>query len=317
MRTKYTEFVKLNEAGVFDALKNLFLTMFKNMSDEIKKPIENLTAKLDTTKKPEEMKKMIDDYLKIHRQTLVSSLDKADSLKTLHNAVKDNLTAIYACVDSSIKHLGDQKYSFTDLFKNSPEGIKKLFSKDEKNFNNNVINFSTQLLTDTGKQFKISKEDIEADMKAPEGKDVKIGQQNAINNATSGGTGTEAKTPETKTEVKPSGETGTHESYDYKLFEAVTDEDFKKLKDSIVKWFDNTLYKSITDNLVKGQGNPQLPVNSTVQDEIKNLKSKANKESVKKLVDSITGLDDPKKFAELRDYLVKTFGINAEDIGKF
>jgi hypothetical protein len=340
MRTKYNDFVKINEEGVFDALKGLFNQMFKNMSDEIKKPIEDLTSKLDKTKKPEEMKKIITDYLKIHREGLVKSVNESDSLKTLVTSVNENLTAIYACIDSSIKHLGEQKYSFEELFKNSPEGVKKLFSKDEKGFNKRVDEFSKQLVIDTGKQFKITKEDVLNDFI----KEVKINQVNQINKAENTNKQQATTTPTNGTEQTPTTgneqqQTKENNSIEYpmndKIFEAdvpvntpptgtnttntskISDDTFKKLKDMVVSWFDKTLYKSVNDNLIKSQGVTAPATGLSAQDEIKNLKSQTNKDSVKKLIDTVVALDDPKKYAELRDYITKNFGIKPEDIGKF
>jgi hypothetical protein len=180
MITNYKKFVKINEeVGLFTSFKNLFSKLLQNISDEIKKPIEELSLKLDKTKRPDDMKKIIVDYLKIHRIGLNKTVEASDSLKTLYIATKDNITAIYASINSSIRHLGETNYTFDEIFQNSPAGIKKLFNKDEKIFDKNINDFTLQLLGDLGKQFKITRIDFEKDIET----EVKIKQTEEINNA--------------------------------------------------------------------------------------------------------------------------------------
>jgi hypothetical protein len=320
------------EIGLFDAIKNLFSKLLGSISEELKKPVMDLTNKLDKTKNADEMKKIITDYLKIHRDGLAKFMNEADSLSTLVKATNDNLTAIYACIDTSIKHLGDQKYSFDEMFKNAPQGLKKLFSGDEKNFNKNVGVFGKQLVTDIGKQFKITSQEIETDIElGKNNKDVKILQAQEIKNATITTT-TEQKPGEQKTAQTPATgaapttqaapATPTKESLNYTesnllLEEAdsatgVTLDNFKKLKDGIIKWFDMTLYKSIKEELAK-QKTAETQTTDSIDNKVNAVTSTQHKDSVKKLLDKIVSLNDNGKYAQVRDFMIKNMGFSEDD----
>jgi alanyl-tRNA synthetase len=276
MITKYTQFV--NEANLFTTLKNMFGKLMQNVSDELKKPVEELTKKLDRSKDIEFSKKLLKDYLRIHNEDLKKSLDDSSTLNNIVKSVNDNLTAIYAALDASTRSLGEN-YSFEQMFGDSPQNIQKLFDKNEKNFNKNVDDFSRDLVVSLGKQYGFTKEDV-------------------LN------TVSENKLYEEIDEVDPNIDQEQKQEIDNaqndteQVEDKAEDQNLKNLKDNIIKWFQNFIYKKVQDDLKKDKTKEQ----GTLQDKIDNMESTTNKDSVNRIVDKLTQVDK-QTLIKVRDML--------------
>ena len=295
MITDYNKYIEVNEAfNLFGSLKNLFGKLMQNVNDELKKPIDALSNNLNKTKDPEKMKKEIGVYLKTHQEGLNKSLDEVKELNSIPAIVNDNLIAIYASINASIKFLGEDTYTFDEIFKDSPAQIKKLFNKNEKNFTKNVENFSNELVLSLGKQFKVSKEDLvskkindsmiyEADETEPSNL-TDNDQETIVNSDT---------TEEIKDVVNDASK---------------RNEKVVNLTGAIKKWFEMTLYKTIKEEIIEVKKESTKVVNpiENLSDEITK-----NKNNVKGMLDKfITSIKDKNELVELRDYLSgKGYGV--------
>ena len=159
----YNQFVddKLNE-NLWSSLKNLFGKLLQGVSDEIKKPVDELNNKLSKTKDPKQIQTIIANYLKVHNNTLTTQMKNAKDLPTLKKIVKDNLNGIYASITAVSQTLGADKFSFSEIFADSPAEMKKLFDQDSKKFNKNLDNYVNNLIITTAKQYPTYKEKLSA-----------------------------------------------------------------------------------------------------------------------------------------------------------
>ena len=175
MINNYKDFVRLNEEqefgsskaakGIGGMLKNIFGSILKDVDDELKKPVEELNKKLGNQKNTKDMITTVNKHLLNHREALVTSMGEAKTLPVLVKLVEDNIRTSYLSIESSIKNFGDGKYTFEEIFKDAPERTKKLFDKNEKQFDKKVGAFSQDLVLSLGKPYKVTKEDLE---KTPE-----------------------------------------------------------------------------------------------------------------------------------------------------
>ncbi len=278
----YNQFVryKLNEekdiwgnegGGLFSSLKNLFGKLMQNINDDLKKPVDELTNKLSKTKDTKQIKNIINNYLKVHNTALTADLKKVTTPVELKKLVKDNLTAIYASIIAQIKSLGEDKFSFSEIFADSPESMKKLFDKNEKTFQKNLEPFVNNLIADQSGQFGYDKKKMFDELTVKKDKPTEEEQGKEIAQAQ----GEDAPEP-------------------------IEKGDFNKLKDAIKKWFDFAIYKKVNDELKKEKEEKKGDLN--LSDKIKNMETTKNVDSVNKMVDAITKVDK-QKLLQIRDML--------------
>jgi len=293
MIIKYNQYVN-EELNLFGALKNMFGKLLQNISDELKKPVEDLTAKLAKSKK-EDMKKIMTDYLKIHNETLNKELAKVTTLPDLYKIIKDNLKAIYASIKAVDTSLGDGKFSLQNIFIDSNDRIKKLFDKDEKKFEANVNTFAYNTLIMFAKS-KYNEKEIKELL--PE----KLINESVLN---------EIQNPNVQVQTNQS--TGNQKDNPIKKDEAEIknvqqDEKIKIISDQIKKWFSDAIYKKLniklkTDtNDVNQKG--QIAFNTN------------NITGAKKIISTIQTLDKT-EFAAVRDLLIKLGKGEKNDYGTF
>lgn len=304
MITSYDKFRddRLNE-GLWDSLKNLFGKLLQGVSDEIRKPVDELNNKLSKTKDPKQMELIMANYLKVHNTTLTNQLKNATNLPRLRTVVKDNLTGIYAAITASSKTLGKDTFTFSEIFADSPSGMKKLFDANEKTFNKNIDSFTDDLIVTQAAQFPSYK-----DKQATKTKLTESPEQAAENKDAAEKEAAEGNTPTTET---PAKEEVKQESINIEKTNRLNEEaepavdpkveaaDFKKLKDSMKKWFDFSIYKKVNDTLKEEK--TAKPAGS-LEDKIKNMTTTKNVDSINKMVDAITKLDMD-KLKQVRDIL--------------
>ena len=303
MITNYNKFLddKLNE-GIWNSLKNMFGKLLSGISDELKKPIDELTNKLSKTKDTKQIKSIIYNYLKVHKQTLDTKLKNVNDIYELKTLIKENLQAMYASIKAQVQSLGEENYSFSEIFEKSPEGMRKLFDKNEKQFTNNLNRFVNDLIIAQAKPFNLVKDekktrrllDLSEDKrKEEEAKKIenvssslnieqseKLFEDDAKGGTAQGGTAQ----AQNKDVQKPAQE-------------PVKDENFEKLKTAIGNWFDLSIYKKMNETLKKeAQGT------KTLEDRIKDMTITNNKDSVNKIVDAITKTDK-ETLKKVRDLL--------------
>jgi hypothetical protein len=225
----------------------------------------------------------------------------------LKKTMTDNITSIYASILASSKTLGENVYSFGEIFADSPAGMKKLFDKNEKNFNKYVGPFVDDLIITQSKQFGYNPEEVKKQLTTKT-------EQTTTTKA-------ETKPPTTETTTKPTTTPTTTETpvaqqnagyltnpNDNKIFEEVDPDpaaakkqadQFQKLKDSMIKWFDFAVYKKMNETL-KENAKTNKTEGGALEDKIKNMKSTKNTDSVNKVIDAITQLDMG-KLKQVRD----------------
>lgn len=329
MITNYNKFVneEMNE-GLFTSLKNMFLKLMKNVSDELKKPVDELTKKLDNSKNIKYSKKLLNDYLRIHNENLKTTLDNSDTPNKIVKSVEDNLIVIYGALDASTKSLGEN-YTFEQMFGDSPGNIQKLFDNNEKKFNKNVKGFSKNLVLSLGKQFGIDEKNFTNEEEVVENKptekevenkptenveqttDVKKNENKLYEEIEKKQLSPEQQTeviedaqnvtdqdkkPEEKPEEKPEVQENKEE-----------DQNLINLKGAIIKWFQNFIYKPVENDLKKDKSKNKEQAGS-LEDKIKNMESTENKGSVNNIMNKITQIDKD-ILKKVRDLL----GLTKED----
>ena len=322
MITNYNKYVneELNE-GLYTSLKNMFLKLMKNVSDELKKPVSELTKKLDSSKNVKYSKKLLNDYLRIHNEKLKSSLDNSNTPNKIVKSVEDNLIVIYSALDTSTKSLGEN-YTFEQMFGDSPGNIQKLFDNNEKKFNKNVKGFSKNLVLSLGKQFGITKDSFTNEKEVqnkptPENKPTENVEQPTENVV-------ENKIYE---EADPYVDPNVDQNQKQEITDAQNDEqteqtDVQKedvqenkeedqnlinLKGAIIKWFQNFIYKPVENDLKKDKSKNKVQ-GGTIEDKINNMEVTNNKGSVNNIVDKLTQVDK-QTLVKVRDLL----GLTKED----
>ena len=297
MITNYDKFRddRLNE-GLWDSLKSLFGKLLQGVTDEIKKPVDELNNKLSKTKDPKQMEVIMANYLKVHNTTLMTQLKNTKDLSGLKIVVKDNLTGIYAAITASSKTLGKDTFTFSEIFGDSPAGMKTLFDSNETKFKNNLDKFTNDLIVTQAAQFpsysdkKVTLEKLKNPEQVKNEADTK-----KVNDVVQGQGGVAQKeSVDIKENIKLNEEADS-KAVDPKVEEA----DFQKLKDSMKKWFDLAIYKKVNDTL---KSEKTAKPSGTLEDKIKNMTATKNAESVNKMVDALTKVDMA-KLKQIRDLL--------------
>ncbi len=311
MITRYGQFVdnKLNEEiSLFASLKNLFGKLMQNVSDELKKPVDELSNKLTKTKDIKQMKIIIANYLKVHNTALITSLKTVNTIAELKKLIQDNLTAIYASIVAQVKTLGENNISFSEIFADAPASMKKLFDKNEKNFNKNIDSFVTNLIILRAKPFGYTEEEIKTAL----GTTTESLHQNEMDilfeeadpvpatDATVDPNAADAEKINATAQGKDTKDTVTTEKKN--------DDKFEKLKKDIKTWFDISIYKRINEELKKDMKTPAEASTISLDDKIKSMTTTKNINSVNKMVDAMTKIDK-QKLIQVRDIL----GLTKED----
>ena len=333
MITNYNEYVnsKLNE-GILSSLKNLFGKLLKNVTDEIKKPIDDLTTKLNKAKDIKGVNTYLTEYLKVINVALIKTIDEAKSITGLTKVVQDNITAVYVSMDAAIKSQGGNAYSFEELFKDSSEPLQNLFDKSEKRFNKRIVKFAENLILIQGKPYGINKINIKskADIEDTVVQDT-IGQDKTDTTDTTDKTD---KTDKINTDLKESMLNEALFKKDVKTDGAdvvlekkdkISLEQFNNTKNIVKKWFDEKLYKPIRNEMkAVSKDKPKEEASTTTKNTegVQKMKTalqalKGDDTSIDKLADTISELSDPKQLATVRELLVKMGKGTKEDYGKF
>jgi len=314
MITKYNNFTeKLNEADgdfrgnkggkLWGSIKNLFNKLLQNISDELKKPIDELTNKLSKTKDTKQIKNIIINFLKLHSTNLDNLLKDIKTLSDLKKFTEDNLRAIYASIKAQISSLRDENYTFEKIFADSPSSVKKLFVKDEKMFDKSVNQFAVNLVNEQAKKLGYTDEQLNESFKLfeeLEGEGTEGGNEEGTDTGNEEGTdtgneegtdtGNEAPADEQTKEIE---DAQTKE--EDKKEEPQKDDSFTQLKDSINKWFDIGIYKKLDESL-KGTSNTKQNTGG-IEDKIKNMETTNYKDNINKMMDAITKVDKEKLLA--------------------
>lgn len=282
--SNYNNFIN-EKLSIFGELKNLFSKMLINTSDDVKKPIDDLLNKFNTTYKPDDFKRHLTTYLKIQSDNMTKTLNDSNNISNIIKITNDNLIGIYCSLDIFTRSMNDDNYTFEKIFEESNnERVKKLFVLDEKFFIKNVELFSVELIIELSKSLGINKDDIYKQWQEYKSKNENINyniynyNQFIIEQEQNDQQNDQQKEQEQK-EIQ---------------------ENLVKLKTNIIKWFDIFLYKILKD-VVKKQ--PEQDVIKTLKSNINKMSITDNKDSVSKILNAITQIDDKNTLIELRDFL--------------
>lgn len=291
----YYNFVN-EKLSIFGELKILFSKMLINTSDDIKKSINDLLNKFNTTYNPNEFKKYLTTYLKIQSDNMIKTLNDCNTISSVIKITIENLLSIYCSLDIFTRSMNDDNFTFEKIFKESNnEKIKKLFISDEKIFMKNIEIFSIELIIELSKSLGFNKNDI-----YNEWNQYKMKNENS------------------------------NYLYDFKQFileqeqqfikndeqenknqQQEIQENLVKLKTDILKWFNIYLYKIFKD-ITKPE--PQQDIIRTLKSNINKMNITNNKDSVSRILNVITQIDDKDTLIELRDFLsIKGLNINKDN----
>ena len=216
---------------------------------------------------------------------MTKTLNDSNNISNIIKITNDNLIGIYCSLDIFTRSMNDDNYTFEKIFEESNnERVKKLFVLDEKFFIKNVELFSVELIIELSKSLGINKDDIYKQWQEYKSKNENINyniynyNQFIIEQEQNDQQNDQQKEQEQK-EIQ---------------------ENLVKLKTNIIKWFDIFLYKILKD-VVKKQ--PEQDVIKTLKSNINKMSITDNKDSVSKILNAITQIDDKNTLIELRDFL--------------
>ena len=333
MITSYNKFV--NE-GLLDSLKKMFSSLIANISDNLKKGVDDLEKSLDGTRGDQKkIKDLYKGYITNLKTELSKEIQNAD-LKTTKKVISDTIRALYTTINSVIKYADNSNLTLEIIFNNLPKETKKQFSFNNKNFEkyvdgytNNLIkgyfNMETKFteeelgLKEEAKKVQPTKEEVKK--AEPTKEEVKPEDQKKQVDDT-------VKPEQAKTATTP-GTESVNIKYTNKdfLFEAeeqvsgTTTVDPKKLKqykDKVVKWFNGTC-DQILNNVINSKTTNKASnvVNSIADDTLKVFN---NKEGAKRIANRAVSAQPTadatkKKFRTIRDAMIKAGYGNKEDYG--
>ena len=309
----YEEFVnsRLNEEQEFGGnkaagklggmLKKLLGGLVQNVKDEFKKPLDDFNKKLGNTKEQDDMIKVVNDYLKTHKGSLDTSLEETTTPAGLVKTIEDNLRTAYSSIKATVTNFGNDKYTFDELFGDSPDKTKKLMSKNEKNFDKRVNQFAKEMVLSFGKPYGVTEDMLTVEEKTTE--QLHDDSNDKLFEMEETATEEEAKDAAEKEEIENTDPEKEGEEGEEKT-KSISEDDMKKLKDDVVKWFDNTIYRNVDkklDELKKEEPKEEGGDLNKVIEDIPNEITQ-NKDSVKKMVDQLAKTDK-QTLIKVRDML--------------
>lgn len=274
--------------GIGNLLKGVFKGFINDIKDEFKAPLEDFTKKIGNVKEKEKVIRITNDYLSVHRKGLEDSINQAQSVKILDEALQGNLVSIYATIEATIESFSDTNYSFEEIFSETNGQTNKLFNSGAKKFKKNLPKFTKNLILSFGKKYHLELSDFD---------EVKKEDTNTENTNTD-----DVQQNKTQESIN------TQESMNM-IFESISDDDMDKLKTDIIMWFDKTIYKNTKKSLDVVKNNK--PTESTdINSKIDNIPNDVttHKDSVKNILNKIID-SDKKTMMNIRDMI----GLNTED----
>lgn len=310
---------RLNE-GLFDFLKKAFNQMFTGLSEIYTQQTQQVFKDIENQKNLKDVYTILGKFLVISKNNFDKDMTSAANLNKIRDAVYSNMVSLYAAFETGSKKLSNNRVSFDNAFgETPPKELKKIFNqKDVKKRESMMLEFSNSLIENLGVGIKLDPNDVDIMKKTivgakPEKDTTKIDTTKAAENEP-----TAANEPANDANANQEQEIKTGEkvadNYHY-IAEKVSAEQKTNLKDLVVSWFDVNIYKKL-DNTIKSVS--KEPQQSTDIDNIVNsIKATNNKEGVKKMLQKIANLEDSRKYADVRDALVKLGIIGQDEIGKF
>ena len=218
MIKKYDIFIyeKLN---LISDIKNL-AGKFLISDDQNTKNVTLLINQLNNSKDINGMKVVFLTYLIKYSENLKKLVTDTDDIDEIKTIVKDNLSSLYMALKSTIdfinggKEKGDDSLKISDIFKESKENIKKLFQDDIKIFNRYVGGFTDLFIDGLVKSFNVETDNT---------------QMSKI--------------------IKDTDEILQTQTDDTQ--EKEIDENLLKLKNTILNWFNNDIYKLLNNQFKK------------------------------------------------------------------
>lgn len=216
MILKYNKFVhNLNEQQEWSEIRNLLGKLLSDIDDELKNDVSDLTNSLINNKNPNRLKTIINNFFRNHEQKIKTIIDDSDSLEELNTVFIDNLKSIYGSI-ISVNNSLEEEITFDKIFEGSPQSIKRLFDEDEKKFDRNVKQFSIELISELSTRFGFNRDTVISTLSGEDTLSDKE-QKEQISQAT--------------------GEE----------IEVEDDTNLEGLKNEILKWFNQVIYKKIND----------------------------------------------------------------------
>jgi hypothetical protein len=295
--------------------------MFKGVMDIYNEPVQKVIKDIETKQKPTDVYIVLNQFLINNKKTFNSDIKGASSVGRVRDAIYSNISSLYISFNTAAKKLSDNKVSFETILGKSPSpNIKKIFNQtNDKKRAELIVKFSNDLLYTLAKGLNIKDEDLDIILSKAVGQVDQSNTNNKANtnnqNTNTENTNTEnTNTENTNTENTATGER-TAPSYNT-LVNTISDKSLKNLKTAVVTWFQANIYQYLETNLKIDTTTNQAETNDT--DKLFNeVTTTQNKAGIKKMVSSIIKLNDPKKYAAVRDALAKLGIVNPDDINKF
>jgi sugar-specific transcriptional regulator TrmB len=303
MITKYKQFCeqKINE-GLWDSMKGLFNSLMSNLSDEFKKPIDELTNKLNSTKGDnQKIKNIYKEYVNESKKTFIEDVNKTE-ISGMKNLIKSNITAIYTTVNQVIKFSNDPNITLQTVFGKLPTQSAKQLTLDSKKFEKTIDEYTKGLVKFLNIKAKFNEEELKLNenfiFEAGETETSNpADEKSKIENAVEGDNkATDNKEGEAKPDNKP----------DPKLIQ------FRK---DVINWFNTNIYTPVYNNTINVKKGNSVVIPDT------SITSTTNKTGVKNLVNKVLAVQPDgktnKKLGIVRDALIKNGFGKKDDFGTF
>jgi len=303
MITKYKQFCeqKINE-GLWDSMKGLFNSLMSNLSDEFKKPIDELTNKLNSTKGDnQKIKNIYKEYVNESKKTFIEDVNKTE-ISGMKNLIKSNITAIYTTVNQVIKFSNDPNITLQTVFGKLPTQSAKQLTLDSKKFEKTIDEYTKGLVKFLNNKAKFDEEELKLNenfiFEAGETETSNpADEKSKIENAVEGDNkATDNKEGEAKPDNKP----------DPKLIQ------FRK---DVINWFNTNIYTPVYNNTINVKKGNSVVIPDT------SITSTTNKTGVKNLVNKVLAVQPDgktnKKLGIVRDALIKNGFGKKDDFGTF
>lgn len=293
---------KVNE-GLWDSIKGMFNSLMSSLSDEFKKPIDELTNKLNGTKGDnQKIKTIYKEYINDTKKKFIEDVNKTDA-KGMKTVIQSNIVAIYTTVYQVVKFMNDPNITLQTVFGKLPTQTAKQLTQEQKKFEKTIKEYTKGLVKFLNIKAKFDEKELMLNenflFEAEEPKTSEE-QQNDIKDAVT----------DDKTKPDENPETKQDEQKDTK-----TDPKLIQFRKDVINWFNNNIYTTVYNNTVNVKKGNAVVIPDT------SITSTTNKAGVKNLVNKVLSVQPDgktnKKLGIVRDALVKNGFGKQDDFGIF
>lgn len=295
---KSFEDYKIVNEGIIDFFKNLTKIMFSGVKDVYSDQINQLYKGIKNKDNPKQVYGTLNKFLELNNKTFKKDVNNAKTLSELRDAIYSNVITLYTSFKTVSKKLSNDDITFQGVFgENPPKKLAKIFNtKKEKKRKRLILDFANELVKDMGSGLNI--EDFSA-------LETEVGKKQE-----------EKKQEENSDEKQKEEIKNPQQASESLILEKISDDQLSDMKELITDWFTNNIYGRIDKN-INTEEKQAKKASGDVDKLISTVDNTDNTKGLTAMIRQIIKLDDPKKYAKVRDTLAKMDFVNKKKIGKF